>query len=416
MTPEIQNKDTASWLTELINVHQTATLPRLRKLHRYYMGEHDILSSAKEPGKPDFRLVNNFCKSITDCTVGYFMGVPVTYSASDSVLESEVCGISAYNDEAFADSVLARDLSVYGIAAELLWCDERGIPRFTPIDVTGVIPIYDGSALNELCGAVRYYSDGDGHMCAEYYDSETVSFYETVDGALCLSSVKDHGYEDVPVNFYKNNSDMTGDFESVISLVDAYNTLQSESVNDFQLFADSYLAISGMGGTTAEDIEKLRRSRVLLLEEGGSAAWLTKPVNDAYIENLKTRIAGDIYRFSNTVDMSEETMGAGNLSGTAIRYRMLGFDNRVSVTRQYFRKGLMRRWELICGFLRAFGDEYDWRDIRVSFTRNMPDNPESAAALAAAVDGIVSRRTQLELLPFVDSPDEEAKRIKEERS
>jgi SPP1 family phage portal protein len=406
MTSEIQKKDKASYIAELIDRHQTTALPRLRRLHRYYMGEHDILSTCKEPGKPDFRLVNNFCKSITDCTVGYFMGVPVTYSSADRELEHHVCALSAYNDEAFADSVLARDLSVYGIAAELLWCDSDGVPRFTPIDVTTVIPVIKNDVEGELSGAVRYYVTAEGKMRAEYYDSDTVSVYEASEGTLHLISVKDHGYGGVPVNLYKNNSDMTGDFESVITLVDAYNTLQSESVNDFQLFADSYLAISGMGGTTAEDIERLRRSRVLLLDEGGSACWLTKPVNDAYIENLKSRIAGDIYRFSNTVDMSEETLGGSSLSGTAIRYRMLGFDNRVSVTRQYFKKGLMRRWELICELLGALGSGYDWRSIRVTFTKNMPDNPESAASLASSVEGMVSRRTQLELLPFVDSPEE----------
>lgn len=399
--------------------HRAEELPRLCRLGAYYRGEHAILRGAKEPGKPDNRLVNNFCRSITDETVGYFLGIPVAYSSEDEATEAAILRLGHASDEPFVNAALARDLSVYGRAAEILWYDAKtDMPRFAPVDVTGVIPVWGDSLDGGLKAAIRLRDEfdekGNKHTVAEVYDEDDVTVYAVGEGTVTRLTSRLHGFGAVPVNFYRNNRDGSGDFEPVISLVDAYNRLQSESVNDFELFADSYLAISGMGGTTAEDVRKLREDRVLLLDEGGEAKWLTKTVNDAYIENLKTRIAKDIYRFSCTVDMAEETALGTSLSGTAIRYRLLNFDNRVKVTEQFFRKGLRRRWALLCRMLTLTGTPADADSLRMRFVRNLPSNLGDATSLAVAAAPLVSRRTALEMLPFVRDPDAELARIREE--
>ena len=411
-------------ISNLISSFSRTELPRLRRLEKYYRGEHDILRKAPDPGKPDARLVCNFCRTITDSTVGYFMGKRVGHSfaadGEDGAVKSAeaiVAGINNYNDDLFANSSLARDLSVYGRACELIWYDDSHTPRFTPLDVTTVIPVYDGTVENELTAAVRFYSSPDkSETYVELYETDKISrFTVSAGGEYKLVSEKPHCFGMVPINFYYNNASKEGDFEPVLTLIDAYNLLQSESVNDFELFADSYLAISGMGGTTKEDIENIRRDRVLLLDDGGDAKWLTKQVNDAYVENLKSRIASDIFRFSGTVDMAENAALAHDLSGVAIKWKMLAFDNRVSVTESYFRRGMMRRWELISNLLNALGKGFDWRKLRLTFTRNIPGAAEDAAETAAKLNGIVSARTLLGTLPMVESPEAELERIAAER-
>lgn len=65
--------------TEKIMKHLAAfrlgEAPRLDRLADYYAGKHDILRAEPKAPKPDNRLVNNFCRSITDCTVGYLLGI-----------------------------------------------------------------------------------------------------------------------------------------------------------------------------------------------------------------------------------------------------------------------------------------------------------------------------------------------------
>ena len=178
------------------------------------------------------------------------------------------------------------------------------------------------------------------------------------------------------------------------------------------MFADSYLAISGMGAADEEDLARIRRDRVILLDDHGEAKWLTKNVNDVYIENMKSRIAKDIYRFSGTVDMAEETLAGNALSGVAIRYRLLNFENRVSVTEQYFRRSLHARWQMICRLLSLAGAPYDAAAIRTIFTRNLPGLPEEAADMAQKLTGILSRRSVIEHLPMVEDAEAEMERIR----
>ena len=104
--------------------------------------------------------------------------------------------------------------------------------------------------------------------------------------------------------------------------------------------------------------------------------------------------------------MAEETVGHSALSGTAIKYRMANFDNRVCTTEQYFRRSLMRRWEVVSCISAKLGGV---------FVRNLPGNYESAAAVAKELDGIVSRKTIHELLPFIANADTEAARMAAER-
>lgn len=404
-------------------------MARLGKLADYYAGKNAIIRANKDKSKPDNRLVNNFCRSITDCTVGYFLGVPASYFSDDSETLARATQIGKYNDEFFVNSALARDLSVYGRAAELLWLDEERMPRFSVVDPLSVIPVESGDVDGEIEAAIRVFvPKWEKDTVVEVYTPDAVEIYRMVGEDVPIPGGAEYGFDlekigerehffgMVPVNFYRNNRDMTGDFEPVLTLVDAYDTLQSESVNDFELFADSYLVISGMGGTTAEDVERFRRERVLLVDEGGDARWLTKNANDAYVENLKERISRDIYRFSSTVDMTDGTFTGANLSGTAIRYRMAAFDNRVAATEQYFKKALMRRWELISNILGALGERLDWRALGVHFTRNIPGNMEQSAEVASKLNGIVSRRTIHELLPFVENADDERDRMDREKS
>ncbi len=399
-----------------LNAFMVGEAPRLARLGAYYLGKHDILKAARDPELPDNRLVNNFCRSITDCTVGYFMGRGVTYAA-DERTETMMRAVSVENSERFANNALARDLSVCGRAAELLWYEDASHPRFTPIAADSVIPVYDGAVEPRLRYAIRYYRQADAEeITVEVYDASCLTVYRYDGQTLTEVSRTPHLFGEVPVIFYENNRDRLGDFEPVISLVDAYNRLESACVNDFELFADSYLAISGMGGTDADDLARIRRDRVILLDEGGDAKWLTKTVNDAYIENLKSRIAKDIYRFSGTVDMAEEMLSGSALSGVAIRWRMLNFENRVAVTEQYFRRGLAKRWRLIGRLLTLSGAPFDAASIRMIFTRNLPGMPEEAADMAQKLTGILSRRSVVEHLPFVEDAEEEMRRIQMEKT
>ena len=74
----------------------------------------------------------------------------------------------------------------------------------------------------------------------------------------------------------------------------------------------------------------------------------------------------------------------------------------------------MRRYEMICQLLNTLGADYDWRDIRITFSRNLPQNPVDNAEYAQKMSGVISKKTLLEGLPMVSDVDDELARIESE--
>ena len=52
--------------------------------------------------------------------------------------------------------------------------------------------------------------------------------------------------------------------------------------------------------------------------------------------------------------------------------------------------------------------------VDIDFTRNVPQDSTEYATTVATLRGIVSDETLLQLLPFVDDPAEEAKKLEEQ--
>lgn len=390
--------------------------PRLNMLYEYYNGRHAILSAVKPSGKPNNRVVTNFAKNIVNNTTGYLLGRPVTYNCSDKKLGGVVHDIADYNDDAFTNTQLGKDLSIFGRAAELLYIDDDLKVRYAKVNPMNLIVKRYDNIEAEIEYAIRWYDVFDDNdkrtRYIEVYTADKVDYY-TFTGTLTHTGTKRHYFGLVPINEYQNNDDCTGDFEDVISLIDAYNTMQSESVNDYQAFADAYLLLKNIV-VNEETEQKLRSSHVLETYEDGDASFMVKQVNDSYVENIKDRLQKDIYIASNTVNMSDENFSQ-NASGVSIEYKLMNFENRVSVTERYFKRGLQRRFEMICNFLNNRGASYDYTDITPVFVRNIPRNVPEIATEVVQLDGIVSKRTLLAQLPFVEDVDRELDELSKER-
>ena len=181
-------------------------------------------------------------------------------------------------------------------------------------------------------------------------------------------------------------------------------------------FTDSFLILRGMGGTDDENIKQMRHDKVLEFDDDtGSAEWLIKDLNDSYIENLKTRLQTDIHKFSNIPDMSDSSF-AGNTTGVAIKYKLIGLEQIRSRKEREFKKALQRRIELISGILKTKSiDAIDFRDVEITFTANIPANVQEQAQIVKDLQNVVSQKKLLSLLPFIDDPVAELEELKREQ-
>ena len=403
-------------IQKFIKKHKAESI-RYIKLQKYYEGKHDILDHTSRDGQPNNKIVNPYPKYITDMLVGYFVGQPISYTSKeeDGLLE-DLQAIFDYSDEQEENLELAKICSIKGKAYELLYRDEDARIRFNEFGPDQMFVIYDMTISPSIKFAIRYYDVGEGNdkiTYAEVYDKEVCTLYKGKDSDLSLDQVTPHTFKDVPVVEYVNNKEEQGDFEQVVTLIDAYNKAQSNTLNDMDQFTDAYLILVNMAGTDSDRIDELKRNRVMLLDDDGDAKWLIKEINDAWVENYKDRVRRDIHKFSYTPDMQDESFG-NNLSGVSIRYKILAMEQIRSNKERKFKKGLQRRIELICNSLRLEKDIDLFTDINIKFANTLPQNIYELSQTIKNLSPYLSSETLLNQLPFVENAKEELEKKKAE--
>ena len=413
---------TSSTIGKIIKKHKLEELPRLIKLDNYYKTKNEILKrQMTDSSKPNNKIANPYANYITDTLTGYFIGEPITYNCDDKKILQDLNMIFVYNDEADENMELAKMASIFGVAYEMLYfSDEEKIVRFKSISPKELIPIYDKTIEHNLLCAIRYYDDYDmiadkTYTIVDVITDKEIQHYRMAETATTpvLQSVEPHYFGMVPIAIYKNNEEMLGDFESVISLIDAYDAMESDSVNDFAYFVDCYLALYGFTADS-EDVQAMKENRVLLMDEGTSAEWLVKDTNDTTVENMKNRLDTDIHKFSKCPNLADKEF-ASNASGIAIKFKTLGTENLVSIKERKFKRGLQQRLELISMISGLLNDGFDWRGIDIIFTRNLPSNDTDIANMVKTLKDIVSDETLLAQIPFVSDVQAELEKVAAQR-
>lgn len=396
---------------------------RRRRLQNYYAGRSDILRRAvSDASKPNHRLVCGFPALIANSYTGYMFGEPVAYDGGDAEMMAELARVFGYNDEQAENSLLGLDCAVCGQAAEILYIDGDGEVRFARVDPAGCIPVYAQDVEADLEALIRVYDVYDvacdrTFKRVEVLDREKRYVYSADDlmSGLRLEGEEPHAFGGVPAVVYRNNAAGTGDFEGVLSLIDAYELMQSDTANDRDYFSDAYLVLRGLEGTQPEDVAEMKTRRVLLLPPDGEAQWLLKQGDGAADEAMKTRLNHDIHRFSGCPDMSDENF-AGNASGVALRYKLLQFENISGIKEREFKRGLQRRIELLCNIFAVLGRPmYDWRSVRVTFKRALPQNLLELSQTLSNLGTLLSDETKRALLPLEIDEAAEAERIAGQR-
>lgn len=394
---------------------------RIEKLREYYLGKHDISKrTMDDSSKPNNKIVNPYAAYITDLMTGYFMGEPVKYTSSDEELLDTLKAIFNYNDEGAENAELAASASICGVSYEIMYLDDEAQIRFKSIDSKGCVPIFENNIEQDLLYFIRYYDEedilsGNKKTFVEVYSREDYKKYEYNIGSLQLLEEEAHSWKLVPITIYENNKELQGDFEKVISEIDAYDLMESDSLNEMEYFNDCYLVLYGLNGTDSKDIGAMKENRVLLLPDAtdSKAEWLTKSINDTYIENMKKRIDQNIHKFSFCPAMTDSDFAA-NASGVAMKYKLMGLENATAKKERAFKKGLQRRIELICNMLAVMGNDYDYRAIDVIFNRNIPSNMVEMADVLSKVGHLFSEETQVGLMPLDIDYEAEKKRKEEE--
>ncbi|MGL4801485.1 MAG: phage portal protein [Cetobacterium sp.] len=409
---------TKELIEKLIKDHSSER-NRILKMKKYYNNQNDILNREyADTNKPMNKLSHNFAGLITDNYVGYMVGEPVSYKSDNESLLVTLNENFIYNDEIDNNTTLAQEQSICGYAYELLYNDEEGTARFKCVDTEEMIVVYDNTLEEKELFAIRYVRDSENKGTAYIYSKEVVEAYALDKESLGeLIDSYPNLFDDVPICSYENNRQRLGDFEKVITLIDAYDKTNSDTANDFEYFTNALLVVAGV--VMEEDSSNpldFKNNRVLNFADTDSRAeYLLKNINDSALENYKNRLVEDIHKFSKVPNMADENFSS-NASGVALKFKFNGMELNTSIKESKFKKGLMKRIELLTSFLNIKTNSlYAYTEIKPVFTRNIPSNEVEVVEMVKSLYGIISDQTLLSQLPFIEDVQSEIDAITKQK-
>ncbi|KAB6698700.1 phage portal protein [Turicibacter sanguinis] len=401
---------------------------RYEKMHRYYDGMHDILNRTLSSDQlPNNKLVCNHAEYISDMAVGYVFGTPISYTGDDSA--EQLNDIFVEIDEDSHNNELALDCSICGVGYELVYMNNEVVPypELAVLNPMSTFLVCDDTVKQKPMFGVTYSPKFDvndtlkGYEVNVYTDREIYCylFSNLQDRSPQEIDLDEHYFGAVPIIEYQNNKKLKGDFEGVISLIDAYNLLQSDRLNDKEQMVDALLAVVGasLGDDQDEQVETarlLKEMKIIELDAGGDAKWLVKGLNEEQTEVLKKSLKDDIHEFSKVPCLTDENF-VGNTSGVAMKYKLLGFEQLGKTKERYFKKGLRQRLKLMANIENIRAKNIDTKAIDIIMKRSLPVDDELLAKIAQETEGFISWETRVQRFDSEIDIEEERKRLEEER-
>lgn len=421
------------FLTRLVEKFRAQEIRYYDMLDRYYAVQNDkIRFRSMKSGKPNNKLYHGFARYISNMATSYFAGKPVEYVIEDNAYKE---ALNDYLEDQYNfDYEISKAASKKGISYELLYVNEASELKTKMYEAQDIIPVYSSRVDEFLNGFIRMSEkrDLDGTLLMDYadvYDKTTIYHFarRTKAGMYELTGWEPHYLDDVPLIVYWNCEEVTGDYECVLSLIDAYDRAQANTANDMDYFTDAYLVVVGAAGgfvdengqdITPDQAERnLRNNRIMYLDEKGDAKFLIKQTDDAASENYKNRIFRDLFFTCQVPPMTDESF-AGDLSGIAIRYKLIGLEQLAIMKENKMRLAKQKKIKMITDWINIKkSTHFDASMVKQKYTRNFIDNVSETIENVGKLEGIVSHETQLDMLPndVVNDSAVELERIRKEK-
>lgn len=463
--------------------HYMIDSPRITKLQRYYLGDNDIhywTNDKKIRNRADNRIASGFAKFITNMRVGYMLGKPIQFkpdddNGDDSSVDDLLSQFNQENDEKYHEKVMKTNLSVTGRAYELLYAggaeeDDEGNVKTPDVKLRAIDPatafvVYDTSIDRHSLFGVRYYTVEYNSRTISYVDVYTadMTYHFMSEDGLTTQSGSDYqlvsqeqtSFGAVPLTEYVNNESKTGDWESKLDEIDAYDLAMSEMANSEEDFANAKLVLNGDLDFSDNMVEVHNADGSVMVNDDGepvkvpkidtkdqflwlkpsvvpssngsntvvpsSAEYLTKQINEAGWKTFIDQLSTDIHKDTNTPNTTDEAF-SGQSSGVALMYKLFGEDQERSMQESLYTRGIMRRLRLLGNFWKK---NFEINDANIMnsyvphYTPNLPRNNSDIVNMVVQIanSNLVSEDTLREMISQVTgvSADAEKERINEEQ-
>ena len=409
---EIDNNGiTADLLYKIIQRHKPNADYNKNLYKRYTTMANGVPIFKREPRYEEENPINNkvnndFFSEIVDFKVGYFAGEPISYGYSKTdEAEEETGGEEAVKDitKVLTDFTTLNNMfgvdmettklaSIYGYAGRLFYIDLDGKERVMPVHGYETI-ILSNIDISEPKYAIRYFETTDindvKQWNVEFYDNTYIYTYKGYLGQLEFVDKKPHMFDYCPLQGISNNKECIGDAEKVLALIDDYDKVLSDNSNEIESFVHALMQISV--NIDDDTLHKAQQSGTIIIPQVGSnpveepVKWVTKEINDTFTEHHLERLEDNIYRFSKTPNMTDETFG--NASGVSLKFKLHGLETKCATYEANVMNAAQYMWRVLCSSWAKKGINADPLQFVMEFHRNFPLDRLSEAQTAQAFIG-----------------------------
>lgn len=398
-------------------------VPRLLVLEGYrkgIMAVYNRMRMSELEREINYRLIFPEPRYIATTVNGFAFGKGAAYKMAEEVFKEtgveenkaldNILKLYRRQNINSVDQKIEDYMSTYGLGLELTYIDYNGEPKSSAKRPTEAFVVYDNEdEKNALYGVVytRIYTDKDKEDYYEVavYDYENYALYRTNDiSCSSLSILKEpepHNIKTLPLTEVWNNDERIGDFEPVISLIDAKNDMGSDNVNAIRQFIENILVFYGisLGNDEAEadkQYRKIKKKRWFSTKfaTGSRLENVVQQMDHAGMDLAKNSITRDIAKYSFVPDFTSERF-LNIQSGVAMSFSLMGLKALIGVKTPYLVGGLQQRLQKYSNVLSTKGQEpVDVLDVEISFNDMTP-------ALDLEVANITSSALQVGVKPEV---------------
>lgn len=432
------------------DMHKNAYLT----MKRYYDGHTDALEKYQMITKrANTKVRCNFIQKFVNEEASYCCGNKVTYSShSDNTDVVEDIRLNFRHWKEKHNKELCKQSLIFSEAYELYYVDSNGLFNSlicTPLDSYVLKDDY-----NNVILFIRFWTkkfDTTGNLYADVYttanithytvlgdvftpiidfavsspiqgnDNDTISF-DNITGIGPISNNADINiFGQVPVSVVEIGTIDESLFNTLKGLQDGYETNLSDMVNEISDFRNAYLAFKGckLDDTTEDangetDLDKMKRLGIMNLPgENADAKWLIKEINDSFVQNTLNTLEDKMYQLASHINNNEKLVS--NTSSLALRNRLIGLEEKCTNNIQALMDAIKTRLQFLFIFLQIKQDkDYDWKDIDIKITPNIPTDDLMMSQIISQLNGKLSLKTGLAQLSFVDNVDNEIAELQKE--
>ena len=391
---------------------QMANAGEITYLWDYYRGKQDIRKKEKFYRKNiNNKVTVNRANEIVTFKTAYLLNEPIQYISHGKGKSTKIAKLNEFmraEDKASHDKEIVDWMHICGVAERLVLTDkmageENGAPFYIyTLDPREAFVIYSaGVGEKPMAGVVIRYDD-DGQMFTEVW-TENRKYTVTNDSV----TFEAHSLGGIPLIEYENNMARMGAFETVITVLNAINQLESDAVDSVQDFVNGFDVFKNC---TIEngDYEQLAL---------GGKAVLIKTITqgmeaDVYRVSSELNQAGVQQRIDNMTDEYLTICGMPNRNGgsstsdtgQAVIFRdgWSEAESRAKDSEKFFVRSERRFLRVVLNICAAQTDDsmslgnLDLKDIGVNFARKSLNNLQSR--FQCLMEGLNSNKIHPELL------------------